>query len=148
MPYHGKKLRLHKDCIFVQLDEKSVVFNHKNRAHFSPKNEAARMMIDLLSKNAGKDKNGDQDKHKGTSFDDLVTQLLQTYQIERPQAEAALNEFLGEMDGFGLLEETSNSDPVPPDLHHYPPHAGDPRGHITAGGTVITTGYVITWYRP
>jgi hypothetical protein len=143
MPYQGKKLRLKKDCIYVQLDEKSVVFNHQKRVHFTPQNESARMVLDLLSKNAGKDKN-----NKGTSFDDVINQLLQTYQITRPDAEVALNAFLSEMDGFGLLEETPDADPVPPDPQHYPPHAGDPRGHITAGGTVVTVGYVINWYRP
>jgi hypothetical protein len=147
MAHNGKKLRLQKDCIYVQLDDKSVVFNHKQRSHFTPQNEAAFMMLDLLSKNAGKDEHGN-DKHKGTNFDDLINQLLQTYQIQRPDAEVALNAFLDEMDGFGLLEETPGADPVPPDLHHYPPHAGNPRGHIVEGGTVITVGYVINWYRP
>jgi hypothetical protein len=140
-PYQGKKLRLNKDCTFVRLDEKSVVFDHKKRAHFTPQNESARIVLDLLSKNAG--------KGKGTSFDDLRNQLTTTFQTSPAQAEADLNAFLNELAGFGLLEHMASSDPVPPDPNYpaRPSVPGEARGHITAGGTVVTCGYLLTWYR-
>ena len=143
-PYQGKKLRLNIDCIFVRLDGKSVVFDHKKRMHFTPQNDSARIVLDLLSKNAG--------KGKGTSFDDLRNQLVTTFQGTTPvQAEADLNAFLNELAGLSLLEEMASSEPVPPDHRFYPPRPSSPgeaRGHITAGGTVITCGYVVSWYRP
>ena len=141
--YQGKKLRLNKDCIFVRLDNRSVVFDHKRRTHFTPQNDSARIILDLLSRNAH--------QNEGTSFDDLRNQLTTTFQGTTPsQAEADLNAFLDELAGFGLIQEMGSSIHRPPDPF-YPPHAsvpGEARGHITAGGTVICCGYVINWYRP
>jgi hypothetical protein len=141
-PYQGRKLRLNKNCIFVRLETQSVVFDHKRRTHYTPQNDSACIVLDLLSKNAG--------ENKGTSFDDIRNQLVTTFQGTTPvQAEADLNAFLNELAGFGLLEDMSYSNPRPPDPF-YPPHPSSPgeaRGRITAGGTVITCGYLVNWYR-
>jgi hypothetical protein len=143
MSYQGKKLRLHKDCIFVRLDGKSVVFDHKRRKHFTPQNESASMVLDFLSRKAEKDKD------KGTSFEDITNQLIGTFQINKTDAEAALNAFLTKLNNFELLETPGNSEPEPPDPNHYPPHHGTPaeaQGDIVEGGTVVMVGYLITWY--
>jgi len=141
MPHQGQKLRIHKDCIFVRLDDKAVVLDHRRRTHFTPQNDSACIVLDLLSRNAGKD--------KGASFEDLRDQLVQTFQVTVPQAETDLNAFLDDLEGFGLIEDRPGSDHIPPDPYYppRPPAPGASRGRIVAGGTVITLGYVITWYR-
>ena len=143
MSYAGKNLSLHEDCIFIQLDEKSVVFRHKpanKRSHYSPQNESARMLLDLLTRNVP----------DGISFDDLKLHLLRQYQLTEPEAKALLNDFLTDLDKSGLLGKPGGSKKVD-DQKNYPKLAAKKKketARITAGGTVITTGYVITWYRP
>jgi hypothetical protein len=145
MSYAGKNLSLHDDCIFIQLDEKSVVFRHKphnKRSHYTPQNESARMLLDLLTQNAP----------DGISFDDLKVHLLRQYQLDDKQAETVLNEFLTDLDNFGLLGKPGGAKKVDDHKHYGAPaakkHQAEARGHITAGGTVVTCGYVIVWYRP
>jgi|GEM_PF-1921797 len=150
-PYQGRKLRLDKNCIFVQLDKegdpepRSVVYRHTQKpphqiTHYTPLNDSARLVLDLLARNAGKGT-----KNKGTLFEDIRDQLIQSFAVTLPVAEEALNAFLNELEGNGLLEE-------PPDYDHIPlgpyRHQGDVHGQIIEGGTSITVGYQINWYRP
>jgi hypothetical protein len=142
MSYEGTILSLHKDCIFVQLDEKAVVFRHgphNKRTHFTPQNDSARMLLDLLTHNAP----------DGISFNDLKAHLLRQYQVNDQEAKDALNDFLGDLDGAGLLEKPGGGTQVD-DQYYGAPHKkdkGGARGKITAGGSVVTVGFIITWYR-
>lgn len=145
--YEGKKLSLHRDCIFVQLrkdandEPRSVVLNHKTGQHFTPQNDSARMVLDLLTHNKKKH------KEKGTTFDDLKLHLIRRFQVTAQEAADALNGFLADLAGFGLLnDQTTDSDPV--DDGFYQPKPGNARGHIVAGGTLICVGYTINWWRP
>ena len=132
-------MKLHKDCIFVKLDDKTVVFRHTpsdKRAHFTPQNESARILLELLTQNATGQAN--------LSSDDIVSKLVQTFQVTQPDAKAALDDFLNDLRGLGLLEDAQ---PKPYNPSH-PAHTGKAQAHIIAGGTVIACGYIINWYRP
>ena len=143
----GTNYRLHQDCVFVQLDNhenpsdvRSVVFRHRNGiTHYTPENEAARIVLEMLARNAGQPGND-----KGTSYEDIVAQLVQTFRVTTDQAGAALEAFLQDLRNFDLLEERPHPIHVP--IGNYP-LGTDPKGVIVQGGSVITCGYVITWYR-
>jgi hypothetical protein len=134
MANQGKKFKLHKDCIFIRLDEKSVIYNHSKKAHYTPQNESARMVLGLLTKNAGS---------TGTVYGDIVQNLLVTFKIKQEVAEDALDEFLNDLRGHDLLEEDPPGPPFDPD---YPYHPGKARGEIITGGTFVTIGYQVSWY--
>jgi hypothetical protein len=149
-PNKGKKLRLHKDCIFVQLEKpgdtepRAVVLRHKPKNqqfnHYTPLNQSACLVLDLLTKHAHK-------AGKGTDYDEIVDQLVLTFSVTRPVAQVALDEFLADLKTFDLLEEQHGSDNVYPDPI-YTPRPGEPRGRIQEGGTLICCGNVINWWRP
>jgi hypothetical protein len=129
-------MKLHRNCIFVKLDDKTVVFDHVNRKHYTPQNESASILLKLLAKNATGQAN--------LNSNDIISQLLQTFQITQTDAKAALEDFLNDLRGYGLLEEDQ---PITYNPSH-PTHTGKAQAHIIAGGTVITVGYQISWYRP
>jgi hypothetical protein len=134
-------LRLHKNCIFVQVDEKAVVFRHTphdghNIYHYTPEDEPARVMLNLLAKGAA--------SAQKIEKSDLVTELKRVFQVTDQQAQEAVEEFLNDLRGLVLLEE-------PEHVAHNPSfqrHTGKHVGHIRAGGTMISVGYTINWYRP
>jgi hypothetical protein len=134
-------LKLHKNCIFVQVDEKAVVFRHTPNGqhpiyHYTPENDPARQMLNLLAKGAT--------ESKGITDNDLATELKRVFQVTDQDAKKAVGEFLNDLRGLALLEETN------PVAHNpsFKRHAGRASGHIRAGGTVISVGYKINWYRP
>jgi hypothetical protein len=134
-------LKLHQNCIFVQVDEKAVVFRHTphdghNIYHYTPDDEPARVMLNLLAKGATPAQKIDKS--------DLVTELKRVFQVTDEEAGKAVDEFLNDLRGLALLEEAH---PAPHDPH-FRRHAGHAVGHIRPGGTVITVGYTINWYRP
>jgi hypothetical protein len=155
MAYQGKILRLHQNCIFVQLDGesgggsgqsefKSVVFRHKPQpgqvCHYTPQNESARIVLDFLTRNTDKEKG-----EKGTTFEDIRDQLVFTFQVTIKQAEADLTAFLDELAGYDLLEAKHSSDHIPTDNRYSTPH-GTARGQIEPGHSVVTVGYQVSWY--
>ncbi len=148
--FGGTVLSLHKDCIYVQLDDKAVVFRHTpdgnfGRYHYTPQDEASRMVLDLLTQNAP----------DGIAFDDVIEHLLRQYQLTKDEAITTLSSFLTKLEGFGLLGKPGKS-PVGvkkiDDKKHKALTKKKAKGaaklDIVAGGTVVTCGYVITWYRP
>ena len=151
-PYQGMKLKLHSGWIFVQLDNpgdpaanvRSVVVNiNPPFDRYTPQNESARMVLDLLTLNAH--------KNKGTTFEDIKGQLVLTFQVTVDQADADLTAFLNDLQSFNLLDKPEGSDKVDP--IPYPLHQGDneTRGHIQHGGTLVSTsygGYAVVPYRP
>ncbi len=149
--YEGTILSLHKDCIYVQLDDKAVIFRHTpdnkhGRYHFTPQDEASFMVLDLLTQN-----NPD-----GVAFDDVIKHLLRQFQLTQEEATASLNGFLTKLEGYGLLgkvgKPAQGAVKKIDDQKHGALTAKKQKEKakldIVAGGTVITTGYVITWYRP
>jgi hypothetical protein len=137
--YQGKGgqkfMKLHEDCIFVQLDNETVVFDHKRRKHFTPVNDSARIILTMLTANAAGE--------ASYSYDDMVNNLIQTFGITNPDdAKAALDDFLNDLRGFGLLKED------PPKDHDKTktPYYGKGHAQVIAGGTFITVGAFISWY--
>ena len=149
-----KRLWLHNDCIYIQLGEhgskdelvpeqKAVVFKWTHpQAHFTPENEAAMLILDLLTRD---------DNDKGVSFDAIIKNLLENFAMQEPDAIKELNEFLNELSDNGLLKYDEGNPHDPGILKEYkgrkkPEHAA--RGKIKHGGTIICCGYTVTRYRP
>lgn len=157
---HCKKLWLPENCIYIQLgdkatnkelvpEQKAVVYqfyreDHTKDRHFTPENDSARLVLDLLA----------QKKGDGVSFNCIKQNLMENFDIQNPQdAERYLNEFLNELNDNTLLNY--NEDPTIPDHikiekeykdRHKPEHAS--KGKIKHGGTIICCGYTVSRYRP
>ena len=106
------------------------------------------MVLDLLTQNAP----------DGISFENLRTHLLRQYAFEEDTATDALNGFLKKLEDNGLLSKLgkpAKGGVKDIDDDNYPNIPKKTRKHkekakldIVVGGTTITTGYVIVWYRP
>ena len=136
------RLWLGGDCIYIQLgekdptndelkgDQKAVVFDYIRKKHYTPENDAARLILDVLTQN----------KNEGVSFGDITENLLENFQIDRSDAEQYLNEFLNDLDTEKLLGY-DNQNPVPVGIlkeykgRNKPEHAA--KGKIKHGGTII-----------
>ena len=151
-PYQGMKLKLHPDWIFVQLDKpgdnskdvRSVVVNiNPPFDRYTPQNESARMVLDLLTLNAH--------KNKGTTFEDIKSQLVKTFKVTVDQVDADLTAFLNDLQSFNLLDKPHDSVVVNPGPYPFHPDDHETRGHIQHGGTLVSTsygGYAVVPYRP
>jgi len=106
------------------------------------------MILDLLTRNY------EGGKKKGVTFDNILVHLKRRYQITQPgQAEEALEVYLDQLKGFGLLQQKTDSDWID-DLDHFenyvpkPGHPGAEKGNIEGGATLICCGSPINWTRP
>lgn len=141
-------LCLSPNCIFIQLDKKgdpseprSVVFDHHRRVHYTPQNESAREILDLLTRSQG----------EAISFDVLKQYLLGQYILTDQQAEYELNIFLTQLDECNILGKPRGklkvSTEIPIAVVSKKPGT-EALGHIRGGVTLICCGYVINRYKP
>lgn len=146
--YQRMHLCLSPTCIFVQLDKKgdlseprSVVFDHFSREHFTPQNESARTLLDLMTRNKG----------EAITFETLKQHLLNQYALTDSEAIAELNDFLTELDSKNLLGKPKGSLKPVNEIPDAPPtkkNKGEAKSVIHGGATLISCGYVVTRYRP
>ena len=157
MPHHldfsGNRLWLGGDCIYIQLgdvdagtkelkgEQKAVVFDHKRKTHYTPENDAAKLVLDVLT----------QEQGKGVKFDDIVDNLVEKFQLTKDEAKGHLNDFLNDLKKEGLLGHDEQAGVSVGVLKAYkgpkkPKH--EAKGKIKHGGTIICCGYVVSRYRP
>jgi hypothetical protein len=145
--YRGMTLCLSPTAIFIQLDRvgdpdpRSVVFDHHSREHFTPQNESALGILDLLTRDRG----------EVISFDTLKQHLLNQYELTDSEAITELNEFLTILDEKNLLGKPrgrSNIITAIPQAATTKRPRAEARCHIQGGATLIVCGYVVTRYRP
>jgi hypothetical protein len=155
LDFSGNRLWLHENCIYIQLGEtdpntgeptgeqKSVVFDFIRKDHYTPQNDSARMILDLMT----------HDKGQGVKFDFITTQLKKHYNLTDPQAKDELNKYLNELNREKLLDFDDQAGVAPGVLKDYKDKQpkddkNKALGKIKHGGTIICCGYTVTRYRP
>lgn len=133
---------LKEGCLFVQLDDDgnnflSVVVDTNNRLHYTPTNDTAAYLLQLLVNS------------QGIHEDDLKTNVLAQYNLTDAQADANVSAFLQDLDVKNLLSSKPSQarSPGVKEAARWTakknwPDAARERTEVVAGGTLISLGRV------
>jgi|UniRef100_A0A7C5ALJ2 predicted deacylase len=141
--YQDHLLWLKPNVLFVQICEKSpegktitrsLVVDLNNNTHYTPQNDSAQAVLDLLA------------RENGRHFHDLKAKVLGRYRVDAQTAEDQISAFLEQLESHGILGKTQA---LPHTLTVFR-EAGSEEWtapEITAGGSTAVVTRVIVPYR-
>lgn len=141
--YENQLLWLKPNVLYVQICEKtpdgktvtrSLVVDLNRNTHYTPQNDSARAVLDLLA------------RENGRHFTELKAKVLGRYRVDAPTADSQITGFLQQLEGFQLLGKT---EAVPGTTAVYRETGAENwvSPEITAGGSTAVVTRVIVPYR-
>lgn len=141
--FQNQLLWLRQNVLFVQICEKtpggttvtrSLLVDLNNHRHFTPQNDSAREVLNLLA------------NPEGRHFHDLKAKVLSRYRVDAQTAESQISGFLQQLEDHGILAK-SEAVRTGPQVYREVGQENWTAPEITAGGSTAVVTRVIVPYR-